>query len=53
VLTRDPAGRDRRIAGLEREREELQRELALAEAHIEQQQRQLIAAGVLDPEIGP
>ena len=30
-------------------REELLRDLALAEAHIETQQRQLLAAGVLEP----
>jgi hypothetical protein len=44
---------DQQIAELKREREELLRELALAEAHIEAQQRQLIAAGVLDPELAP
>lgn len=40
---------DQRIAELEDEREELLRELALAEAYIESQQRHLVAAGVLDP----
>ena len=41
------------IGVLHREREELLRELALAESLIESQQRQLVAAGVLDPELGP
>jgi hypothetical protein len=32
---------------------ELERDLALAESRIEQRQRQLVAAGVMDPELGP
>ena len=44
---------DQQIAELKAEREELLRELALAELQIEAQQRQLVAAGLLDPEFGP
>ena len=33
--------------------EQLERDLALAESRIEQLQRQLVAAGVLDPKLGP
>ena len=47
------AAADQRIAELEREREELMRDLALAECRIEAQQRQLIAASAMDPELGP
>lgn len=52
-VARDFADADRQIAELKAEREELLRELALAEAHIETQQRQLLAAGVLEPEPEP
>lgn len=38
---------------MRREIEQLQRELALVELYVEQLQRQLIAAGALDPELGP
>ncbi len=33
--------------------EELSRDLALAESRLEQLERQLVAAGVMNPELGP
>ena len=52
-LTRGLAAADQHVADLCRENGELSRDLALAESRIEQLERQLVAVGVMDPELGP
>ena len=42
-----------KAAAADQRAEDLSRELALCEQHVEQLQRQLVAAGVVDPELGP
>lgn len=49
---RELAAAEGEIAELKFEREELLRELASAESVVESQQRTMIAAGILDPELG-